>query len=229
MLKFRTQDHYNRYLKDLATIYKPQKRAKREVIEEKKEVSELDLTKPQIIDFDDESGYDNFSDEILKQCKAFCINHMPKNGHTINEFSSDICLTMTIKNTGEIEWPKGFKVITLNTSEYAYESKYNNILIKPGEEIQMDVFVKNPKVAGDYNYIFTLADAAGNAFGTEFEFEFHVKLSYNYRLPQPAYPIASPKRYYGYANQERNYYPQQRINASNLYQGNYDYYRGEEE
>lgn len=224
MLKFRTQDHFNRFMKDLSAMYSPQKKPKKEMIEERKEVSELDLTKPQIIDFDEQSGYDDFSDEILRQCKAFCISHMPKNGHTINEFSADICLTVTIKNTGEIDWPKGFKVITLNTSEYAYESKYNNILIKPGEEIQMEVFVKNPNAAGDYNYIFTLADAKGNAFGTEFEFEFHVKSSNNYRLPQPVYPMAPQRRQYlGFGQEVCDRYGQKRYN-----QMSYDYY-GEEE
>lgn len=138
---------------------------------------------------------------------------MPEDGHTISVISSNICLTLLIKNTGKISWPKGFKVVSLNTSESAYDSKYNNVTIKKDEEIQLDVFIKNPKQVGVYNYIFSLADAEDRTFGTEFEFEFKVKDAPQYGFGynpigfnnysrgwdlQPQYNYCSPKRNYGY-------------------------------
>ena len=53
---------------------------------------------------------DKYPDEILKDLSAVLVQMMPRSGHIINTISSDICLTVNLKNTGEIEWPKGFKI-----------------------------------------------------------------------------------------------------------------------
>ena len=47
--------------------------------------------------------------------------------------------------------------------------------IKPDEEFQIDLYIKNPKIEGKYSYIFGLVDVKERRFGHEFEFEFQVK------------------------------------------------------
>ena len=152
----------------------------KEVVEEEKGSPELDISKPKIIDidFDEEvefEQYDLYSEEILKQVKSYCVTMMPQPGHTISTTSSDICLTVSIRNTGKINWPKGCKVVSLNTSPDTFKANPFNIKIGPNEEIKLDITVKNPGNSGQYTYIFSLADIKGRPFGIEFEFYFIVK------------------------------------------------------
>lgn len=53
---------------------------------------------------------EKFTDENLKNCRSVLTQMMPRYGHTIYVNDSDICLTVTMKNTGEIAWPKGFRI-----------------------------------------------------------------------------------------------------------------------
>lgn len=48
---------------------------------------------------------------------------MPQSGHTIGQTSNDICLSITVKNVSKIDWPKGFKVKSLNTENDNVESQ----------------------------------------------------------------------------------------------------------
>ena len=48
---------------------------------------------------------------------------MPQSGHTISQNSPDICLSITVKNIGKIDWPKGFKIKCLNEEYDTIESQ----------------------------------------------------------------------------------------------------------
>ena len=54
------------------------------------------------------------------------------------------------------------------------------VRIKPDEEFQIDIYIKNPNVEGKYSFIFGLVDIKERRFGHEFEFEFQVKMQQSF-------------------------------------------------
>jgi hypothetical protein len=202
MLKFKTSDHFNQYKKDLLNKYPdildlndadPVNKVPEIVkIEEDKDQNN-DNGVPKIInnisksvfhptysnfdllDFEDIGKYDVYTDDLLEQCKVTCLNTSPSDNHCISLNSSDICLTVSLKNDGKVNWPKGFTIKSLFSSEGTINVQLNEITIKPNEQILLDIFIKNPKAEGKYFYMFTLIDINGRKFGSEFSYAFAVK------------------------------------------------------
>ena len=129
------------------------------------------------IDFQDLDKNDVYSDELLKSCKSRMVKMTPGMNHVISIYSSDICVTVCLRNTGTIAWPRGFKVKLMGLKKEAIKTTKNYVVIEPDDEIMLDIFIKNPKEVGSYYYVFTLVDVNGRSFGDQFLYTFEVKKS----------------------------------------------------
>ena len=175
LLKFKTPEEFINFMQNLSDEHEAKQQ---KVAREEEKISELDISKPKIIDhvfdFENKTGA---SDALLEMSKAICTKVMPMSGHIISLDSDNIYLTATFKNWGNVAWPDPFQIICLNMHCDAYYSEKCNISKMPNQEIAIEVVIKNPGTIGHFNYIFSLSDNVGNPFGTEFSFDFEVKES----------------------------------------------------
>ena len=91
-----------------------------------------------------------------------------------------------MKNTGDKEWPSAFKIQLLDVSSTTSQVEIskddlvisNNSVqktVKPGNQFNMEIVLKNPGVAGEYSFVFSMSTVTYMPFGDPFEFKLHVK------------------------------------------------------
>lgn len=98
-------------------------------------------------------------------------------GHIISPYSDSIYVSVTIMNTGKVDWPVPYHITCLNMHCSAYDCAGSYKSVQPGQEVAIEVIIKNPGSIGHFDYHFSLADNLGKSFGTVFSFDFEVKES----------------------------------------------------
>lgn len=124
--------------------------------------------------------------------KTFCANYkcafvssMPKTDYTIDESQASIHLTLTVKNSGGLEWPSAFMVCLLDVScnthqvekskDELFRSRPVEKIVKSDSEIEIEVILQNPEVEGEYQYLLSMCTLDSVPFGDMFKFKLNVK------------------------------------------------------
>lgn len=186
MLKIPTQEKFNKFIQELRQKLSAENSREKTTVEEEK-IEKSPFT-PKVIDSTMKMSKEKpqeLTEEDFEHYKAELVNIMPKNNYTIDLGIKSICLTCTIKNTGDVEWPSGFYVGLIDTDCDKLDDKvengdliiYNPIIsksVKPKATININVMLRNPTIAGTFTYTLAMHTLSGIKFGTEFEFTFTV-------------------------------------------------------